>query len=333
MKISLIICTYMRPKSIERLVSSIKEQLVLPNEILIIDGSLNFETEKIVDSLALQELKYFKVDASHRGLTKQRNFGLAKADFTAEIICFLDDDTLLKKDYFKEIINAFNFDEKIVGVGSVAINENRWKPIEEGKKYNKLFYYQIDNYTIKEGLRNVIRNVLCLNSNLKPGKMPSFSHSRTFNYPLNNKIYEVDLLIGMGFSFRKKVFNNIKFSTYFEGYGLYEDADFSIRALKYGKNVISTKCQLYHYHDEAGRPNKFKYGKMVVINGWYVWRLKNKKVSLLSRIKWNLITLLLIFFRFTNVITSNKRKEALTESLGRLSGFIELIFNKPTIER
>jgi hypothetical protein len=37
--------------------------------------------------------------------------------------------------------------------------------------------------------------------------------------------------------------------------------------------------------------------------------------------------------RFVNVITTNKRKEAFTEALGRCYGLISLIFNKPKIKR
>ena len=68
--------------------------------------------------------------------------------------------------------------------------------------------------------------------------------------------------------FRRTFFEQFQFSTYFEGYGLYEDADFSIHALQFGKNVICTKAQLDHHHDAAGRPNKYAYGKMLVRNGW-----------------------------------------------------------------
>jgi hypothetical protein len=41
-----------------------------------------------------------------------------------------------------------------------------------------------------------------------------------------------------------------------------------------GKLYLNTAAQLDHYHD-AGRPNQYQYGRMVVRNGWYVWRTKN----------------------------------------------------------
>lgn len=72
--------------------------------------------------------------------------------------------------------------------------------------------------------------------------------------------------------------------------------------------------------------------KMVIRNGWYVWRLKYPKPNLKSRFKWNATSLLLTLIRFTNVITTKKKKEAMTESLGRLSGWFSLIYNRPKLQ-
>ena len=132
----------------------------------------------------------------------------------------------------------------------------------------------------------------------------------------------------MSFSFRKRVTDSIKFSTYFEGYGLYEDADYSIRAQELGINVINTNLQLYHYHEASGRPNKYEYGKMVVKNGWYVWRRKHKNPSFKNITKWYLITILLMTIRFVNIFTTKKRKEAFTESLGRFIGLINVLIKR-----
>ncbi len=120
-----------------------------------------------------------------------------------------------------------------------------------------------------------------------------------------------------------------KFSRFFEGYGLYEDADFSIRALQFGKNVMNTNARLSHFHDSSGRPNKYQYGKMVVRNGWFVWRVKNRNPGFKDRFKWNAITILLTIIRFTNVFTESNKKEAFTEAIGRTVGWWSLFLDKP----
>ena len=329
MKFSLIICTYMRPKPLLQLLQSVQDQTLYPDEILIIDGSLNDETERVIKENKFSDLYYFRVPLEHLGLTKQRNFGVERVGNEMEVVCFVDDDTVLEKDYFEEIVHTFTNDINITGVGGVAINENKWSLAEPNKKYNKYCYFKWDGYVYKEGQRNVARNYLGLQSNLGPGRMPDYSHGKTSGFPLNDKMYEVDLLIGMSFAFRKIVFDVIRFSTYFEGYGLYEDADFSLRALQLGKNVINTKVKLSHFHNASGRPNQYQYGKMVVRNGWYVWRIKNPKPLLKNQLKWHAITLLLTMIRFSNTFTTRNRQEAFTEALGRTIGWWSLLINKP----
>ncbi|MDI1256450.1 MAG: glycosyltransferase family 2 protein [Flavobacterium sp.] len=332
MQFSLIICTYMRPKPLLQLLQSVEKQTLYPSEILVIDGSDDGETAAMLEANHFKNLEYILAPEGSRGLTKQRNLGIERVNTMSEVIAFLDDDTALLPDYFQVLIKTFESDNDITGVGGVAINQDNWLPVDAKINYNKFRFYQFDGFVIKEGQRNVIRNYLRLQSHLPPGVVPDYSHSKVCGFPLNGKTYEVDLLIGMSFAFRKFIFNSIKFATYFEGYGLYEDADFSIRALQFGKNVINTNLQLYHYHDASGRPNQYKYGKMVVRNGWYVWRVKNPNPSLKAQLKWNTITLLLGAIRYTNVITTKQKKQAITEALGRTIGWLSLIVNKPKIE-
>jgi len=321
----------MRPESLILLLKSVQNQILYPDEILIIDGSLDKNSETIVNKEQLKNVKYYLVSDENRGLTKQRNFGISKVDSDSEIVCFLDDDTVLEHDYFTEIINTFQNSPDVIGVGGVAINEYKWKPQKENVFYNPKRHYLFEGFVYKEGLRNVVRNYLGLASNLEPGKMPTYSHGRTCGFPHTGKTYEADLLIGMSMAFRKSIFDNIVFSDFFIGYGLYEDADFSLRALQFGKNVINTKVKLSHYHAPLGRPNQYKYGKMVVRNGWYVWRVKNNNPNLKDHFKWNAITILLTIIRFTNIFTERDKKAAFTETFGRIIGWWSLIYSKPKV--
>jgi GT2 family glycosyltransferase len=319
----------MRPESLVNLLKSVKVQTLYPDEILIIDGSSNDETKIVLEKNEFKNLKYFLVSKENRGLTRQRNYGISKLSSDCQIVCFLDDDTILETDYFEKTIETFKINFDVVGVGGVAINEYKWKLQEPNVFYNRKKYYLFEGYFYKEGLRNIVRNYFKLDSNLGSGKMPGYSHGRTSGFPLTGKTYEVDLLVGMSMSFRRNVLDSIKFSKFFEGYGLYEDADFSLRALQFGKNVINTNVHLSHFHAASGRPNQYKYGKMVVRNGWYVWRVKNPNPTLKDRFKWNAITILLTLIRFSNVITSGNKKMPLTEAIGRTIGWFSLVYSKP----
>lgn len=323
----------MRPKAVFALLESIQSQIYKPFEILIIDASLDNSTELLILEYNFDlPIKYFLVSEEYRGITRQRNFGISKISSNAEIVCFLDDDLVLEPNYLQEIIKTFNVLPEAIGVGGIDLKENAYSLKNKNVKYSKFKYYEIDGWVKKESTRNQIRKFFGLLPNLQPDLIPEFSHGRS-GFPPNGKTYQVEHLVGMSMCFKVELFTKISFSKYFIGYGLYEDFDFCVRALNYGKLYVNTNAQVWHYHDPAGRPNQYNYGKMVVRNGWYVWRLAHLEPSVKNKMKWHATTLLLLFLRFLNVFTTTKRKEAFTESLGRFVAWIYLFFNKPKIER
>lgn len=329
MKFTLIICTYMRPQPLLTLLQSVKEQTCYPDEILIIDGSTNDATLKILNENNFLNLQYFEVPPAHRGLTKQRNYGIARVRSSSEIVCFLDDDTVLSTDYFEELLAVYAKFPEALGVGGYITNEVAWTFVGPAYQPHSSEFY-CDGWKRKDGSRFVWRKKLGLDSDCPPGFSPEFSHGRSVGFlPPSGKVYEVEQLMGGVSSFRTTVFKTFQFSTYFEGYGLYEDADFTLRVAKTGALYLNTAAQLAHYHDAAGRPNQYQYGKMVVRNGWYVWRVKEPNPSFKAQVKWHAITLLLTGIRATNSFTTSKRKEALTETMGRVVGWFSLLVSKP----
>lgn len=331
MKFSLIICTYMRPQSLLQLLQSVRGQTVYPDEILIVDGSTNQETENILKKNPFQNLHYFTVPPEHRGLTKQRNYGIERVGTEMKIVCFLDDDTVLNKDYFEQLLKTYEIYPEALGVGGYIVNESHCEFV--GEFYQpKIDEYFFDGWIRKDSSRFMLRKRLGLDSDSPPGYSSLYSHGRSVGFlPPSGKIYETEMLMGGVSSFRKTIFKTLQFSTYFEGYGLYEDADFTLRVAKMGKLFVNTAAQLKHYHNASGRPNQYKYGKMVVRNGWYVWRVKNPKPFLKDKIKWHSITILLTLIRFANAFTTNKRKRALTEAVGRTVGWWSLWFESPRL--
>lgn len=319
----------MRPEPLLKLLQSVQQQTLYPDEILIIDGSTNDATKAILQRHVIDNLKYFKVLDNERGLTKQRNYGVERLGAAVEVVCFLDDDTVLESDYFEQIVNTYAIHPDAIGVGGYIINETTSEYV--GYHYqptSKEFYF--DGWKQKDGSRFVLRKKLGLDSDCPPGYSSMYSHGRSLGFlPPSGKIYPVEMLMGGVSSFKKTVFKTIQFSTYFEGYGLYEDADFTLRLSKIGQLYVNTAAQLQHFHDVAGRPNQFQYGKMVVRNGWYVWRIKNPNPTFQHQLKWHAITILLTLIRFTNALSSAAKKEALTEALGRTVGWWSLLVNKP----
>lgn len=332
MEFTLIICTYKRANALVSLLHSVKLQTLYPNEILVIDGSPDFHTQEVLAKENFENIIYHKVGAADLGLTRQRNFGIAKASKNSEILCFLDDDTILDPKYFEALLMTYTAYPQALGVGGYITNEVSWQKTSSAAVAPvKSFFY--DGYTRSESSRFALRKKWGLDADVPPGFSPSFSHGRSVSYlPPSGKVYPVEQLMGGVSSFRSSVFEFQQFSTYFEGYGLYEDADFSIRLAKKGPIYLNTNAQLEHHHDGSGRPNKYQYGKMVVRNGWYVWKVKNGTPSPSDVLKWHAITWLLIVVRGSNILMSSMRKEAATETVGRLVGWISLFYNKPKVQ-
>lgn len=329
MRFTLIVCTYMRPEPLMKLLDSVKLQTVYPDQIVIVDGSTNSATELILQDNHFDGLEYFRVTTKDRGLTRQRNFGIQKVTAQIDYVCFLDDDIVLTENYFEVLLTTYKEFPEALGVGGYIINETKWKAVSGSEKLG-IDKFHFDGWVRKDGSRFVLRKRLGLDANRPPAHLPEFSHGRSVSFlPPSGRTYAVEQFMGGASSFPKRVLETEKFSEYFEGYGLYEDADYTLRLSNKGPLFVNTAAQLFHYHDGSGRPNKFAYGKMVVRNGWYVWRTKYPRPSFSNRIKWNLTSLLLTLVRLSNTFTTRKRKEAFTEGIGRIWGWFSLIINKP----
>lgn len=329
MNITLIVCTYQRPESLKQLLKSVNLQTLYPNTILIIDGSENNDTKVMLDKYQFKNLFYHQVQPEERGLTKQRNIGIGLMPPDTHVVCFLDDDTVLEPDYFKQLIGTYQNHPEAVAVGGYITNEVVWQQ-SDGKVSNKHFYY--NGWMRKEPLRFRVRNWWGLAPDTPPCFLPKFSHGRSVSFlPPDGHIYRVEHFMGGVASYRASVFKTVQFSPYFEGYGLYEDADFCFRLLPLGQLYVNTAARLSHHHEPSGRPNTYKYGKMVARNGWYIWRVRHPNPGFKNVLKWHLTELLLALLTLLSVIKSVNRVHVINEFRGRMVGWISLFFNKPQI--
>jgi GT2 family glycosyltransferase len=320
----------MRPKPILNLLESVRIQTLYPHEILIIDGSIDNATQQMSQHHNFKNLTYYKVDDINRGLTKQRNYGIAKVAEGIDVVCFLDDDIILESDYFEHLIHTYVQRPNALGVGGYISNEVEWKKADSAYDA-KRFYY--DGWMRNEPLRFRVRKWFGLAPDTPPCYLPTFSHGRSVSFlPPSGKTYPVEQFMGGVSSYRTSVFDDLNFSTYFEGYGLYEDADFCLRLAKKGALYVNTAATLEHHHDQQGRPNKYKYGKMVLRNGWYIWRVKYPKPNLKAQLKWHLTAILLLKLTFLGVFTQKNKLAAFNEGLGRFVGWLSLIIDRPKLE-
>ena len=330
MDCTLIICTYKRSLAIEKLFTSIRVQTLYPNKILVIDASPDSETKELIDRNRYKNTDYYKVPDAHKGLTKQRNFGINQINTGADVVCFLDDDVILEDTYFECLMDTYTKYPEALGVGGYITNEVNWYKCDGSE--SKQIYYS-DGYCREEPLRFKVRSFFGLAPDTPPCYLPTFSHGRSVSFlPPSGKIYKVEQFMGGVASYKLSVFRHLKFSNYFEGYGLYEDADFCLRLSKVGSLYVNTAARLGHYHEASGRPNPYMYGKMVVLNGWYIWRVKYSKPLTESVFKWYMTEILLMFLTFIGALKNRYPLNGIKEGIGRFVGLMQLIISKPTIE-
>ena len=115
--------------------------------------------KRILKENTFKNLKYFKVDDEHRGLTKQRNFGVKLVSKTSEIICFLDDDIILEPTYFENLIKTYSEKPDALAVGGYITNEVKWELSNQNNNSSKFYY---DGWMREEPSRFKIRRLFGL---------------------------------------------------------------------------------------------------------------------------------------------------------------------------
>lgn len=254
---SIILPTYNRPESLKDCISSIVEQTVMPNELIIIDdGNLSDIPLKNELSEAGVNCRYFKKDVP--GLTESRNTGIKLS--TGEVVFFLDDDVVLFRNYLEEILGVYYQDkeENIAGVGGLIANI---PPLKWYEYILNLYYIVFLNKGIKEG--RVLRSGFCTELGITEFRLKQVSR--------------VDFLSGGVSSYRRKVLEEFSFTDKYREVALGEDKDFSLRVSKKYRLVANPHAKVFHYNSPEMRPDKRERGKKFVIGKYLIFKKLIKK--------------------------------------------------------
>ena len=110
MQISVVIPTYNRPHDLNKCLDSIIVQTKLPKEVMVVDNGNNPDTVELVEKRKREFeakgviLKYMKNEREN-SITIAKNIGIDHS--TGDIISFLDDDLVLDRKYYEEIIKVY----------------------------------------------------------------------------------------------------------------------------------------------------------------------------------------------------------------------------------
>ena len=118
MKISVIIITRNRAKSLENCLRGLLEQELLPNEVIVVDSSTD-KMKKVINSVA-PNLNISHIFEMAAGVALARNIGIRNAKY--ENIAFIDDDCIPAPNWIKNIIEGLKQHPEIPAIGGKSIN-------------------------------------------------------------------------------------------------------------------------------------------------------------------------------------------------------------------
>ena len=248
LKLSIVIATKNRFNDIIKCIESIFTQTLPPDEIIIVDAS---DTEELKSKI--REFKSVKTKFEYihtkAGMTYQWNIGVKNS--CGDIVFILDDDTILEKDFIKEIINIFENDKEktIGGVCGDPINI---------KNQNRSVMY-----SISASISKILANIFFL-CKLGNGKF-RLSGSSTWPYG-TNKIANVECLPGGLTAYRKEVFEKFTFD---ENIRFMADAEFSYRVSRKYQNVYTPYAKIVHTVSPVAREKTYLKSKLLIESYYY----------------------------------------------------------------
>lgn len=249
MNISVVIATKDRPRLLLACLKSISRQSLLPREVIIVDAS----KKKFKPRSKIFNIVYIKTQIASS--TFQRNLGAQKAN--GKIIQFFDDDTIVEKDYLKNIAGVFK-DKEIGGAGGKII----WRR-------SAFASFEI-----------FLKKILFINS--KPGQkvtplvVPNHAQLSEYSSPCF-----VSFLSSCACAFRNEVFKKYSFDENLSEYAFLEDVDFSYRVSKEFKLFFEPKAVVQHHVSRGGLSTE-EYKKRATINRFYFFR-KHFKPTLYNK--------------------------------------------------
>jgi glycosyltransferase involved in cell wall biosynthesis len=238
------------------LLDNLRQQTLMPLELILVDGASPGEdaTREVIEAFPpdalLFQLKYIR----HGGGTAiQRNVGIDAA--TGDFVAFIDDDIRLEPDFFEQIIAAFEQDiERRVGGVAGYIENQHFDPDTTARwRWSK----RLRLYTTYEPGRYDYQTGYPINRYMQPP---------------HETLREIDFMGSGCVLWRKEVLEEgLRFSEFFVGFGILEDAHFALRAGQKWKLLENGRARCIHLKAQAGRENPRLTAAKTAINYRFVF--------------------------------------------------------------
>ena len=238
-KASVVICTRNRLDDLKESLDLVLKQNYKNFEVIVVDNASDTQdVSKYIKKIRSKRVKYV-LAPKKPNLPYARNVGIRNAK--GEIIAFIDDDSLVSKNWLSEAIKSFYLKDVGAVAGRVKVPKN-----------SDLFEVK---YLKSKGLKRFLYEIFALfldyygkpASIKKSGQVVGF-----FDY---DKFIEVDHAWGCNMIYRKSALLKAGlFDENYENYPLREDTDMCVRIKRLGYKILfNPKAKVFHKLTRKGK--------------------------------------------------------------------------------
>lgn len=228
-RISVLIPTIGRPDDLRKMLATLVQQTVLPNEFVLVNAGPMDLQDLVRDSLAGSGIA-FQYATSRPGTSLQRNIGLDMID--ADFIFMFDDDVLLEPTYIERTMACFaQKTDPPVGVVLGTFNQ------PARKAGWRRTYFKVFGMTHSvEGDEAVLQASGAVRWLIDP-----------------SDVVEVPVASGGRVAYRRECLDDERFDEFLPGYTMSEDVELSYRVGRRWTIVQTPFARLYHTHSPVNR--------------------------------------------------------------------------------
>ena len=253
--ISVVIPTMGRAETLHQTLIKLKEQTMLPKEVIIVDGSEPPAVDDLRSWITSNWSDYtgnIKVlNAEKQGAAPQRNQGFAES--TCDNLLFIDDDILAEPECLERLWRALESDPKLAGVSAMLVNEYYHRP---GRFSTRLFAW------------------------LNRGPAPTYAGRclgpGLTTYPDDDdnlpEIVPADWLITGCVLYRRSALPSPPFHVFFTGASIGEDLALSLTIGKTHKLANARTARAFHlrHHSECSAERTARLAEMELLNRYFI---------------------------------------------------------------
>lgn len=274
---ALVIPTFRRAEILPRCIRLAVAQTRPPAEIIIIDASEDWKSTRdtvraIVDASPHAESITLHYEAAHRrSSAAQRNQGLEIA--TADILFFIDDDSLMLPDCAAEVMRIYEADpeRQVAGISPILAPSPPDAPtiasIAEPSASNHGLPHRF-----LAGLRDRVRRLLSADQIFLPYDY-TFPHHEIPPALQGMEVGLIHAMHGCRMTFRREVIAAERFSEILAAYSLGEDSDASHRCSRRGMLLNAVRAKLFHAEHKAGRLSTYTVTALGALNPTVLHRI------------------------------------------------------------